>query len=326
MAWTPIHFNARSVCTAALNDLGVGSPGEAIDANEMQDAFRRLNQFVSQLRLQEFTVPFVSRQVFPMTAQRNTYTIGPGGDFDTQRPQSIEGAGLLLSPGTGSFAITGASPTLRTFTVAGDQTGSLPSGSDFTVSGSTGNNGVYSIVSAVYGSSTTITVSEAVASAVADGTINVLADLNATTEIPITLITDQEYQAIQVKGMGNTQWTVAYYNPTYQGGLGLLWVWPKPTTAINAMVLYLDQYVDGFANLTTEYSFPPGYFDLFEYGVAMRSIAPYGLSNSPIRQDIQLQFSAASALVKRQNVKRNDMMGDYYAGTGRPYNILTDGN
>lgn len=326
MSATPEHFSAQSVITDAFTDINVLSPGETLSADYVQDGLRRLKRFVSQLRTQGFTAPFISREVFPITANQSLYTIGPGGDFDTQRPQAIQGAGLLLTPTTGSFAITGVSPASRTFTVAGDQTGSFPSGSDFTVSGSTGNNGSYTIVSASYTSATTITVADTIPDSTADGTIRVFGDANATVEIPIGILTDDAYQAIQVKGMGNTQWTQLYYNPTYAGGLGSVWLWPKPSTAANACVLYLQPFVAEFAALTTEYWFPPGYADLFEYGLANRLLGPYAVSDADIKSEIKQQFATALTLVKRSNIPRNDMPIDaalFDGSGGTLFNILT---
>lgn len=326
MATTPVLFDANAVLTAAYTDIGAYGVGDPIDAADAQDGLRRLNRFVSQLKTQEFTVPFISREVFPITASQNTYTIGPGGDFDTQRPQSIEGAGLLLSPSTGSFAITFVDPDTRTFTVAGDQTGSFPSGSDFIVTGSTSNDGSYTIVSATYSTSTAIVVANAIVDDTINGTIAVFGEENSVVEIPIGILTDNAYQAIQVKGMLNTQWTQIYYNQTYAGNLGTIWVWPKPNTNVNAMVLYLDQYVTEFADLTTDYSFPPGYFEVFEYGLANRLLAPKSVKDPIILQEVKAGLSTALALVKRTNIKRNDMPIDSGAilnGPGSLYNILT---
>lgn len=320
---TPVSFNASQVITDAYTDLGVLGQGETLSAYLAQDGLRRLNRLIAQLKLQEFTFPFIARQVFPITTSQNTYTVGPGGDLETQRPQAIEGAGLLLSPSTGSFAITAVSGS--SFTVAGDQTGSFPSGSDFDVTGSTANDGSYTIVTAVYGSATVITVAEPVPDATVDGTIEVFGELNSTTERPIALLTDNAFQAIQVKGMTNVQWTQAYYNATYTNDRGTLWLWPKPTTAVNAIVLYLNQQIEGFADLTTAYSFPPGYADLFEYGLALRLAPPSAVGNPTVLGQLQQLYQAAVALVKRGNVKFNDMPTDGAITTqrGSLYNILT---
>lgn len=66
-------------------------------------------------------------------------------------------------------------PYAGSFTIAGDQTANFNPGYRFTVTRSTGNNGVYTVVSSVYGASTVITVKEAVPSAVADGFVEAYA-------------------------------------------------------------------------------------------------------------------------------------------------------
>src|ERR1051326_4591129 len=158
MADTPILFSARTVIQLAYEDVGVFQAGEAVPPAQAQTALQRLNAFINQCQTQEFTFPFIARQVLPIASLQSTYTIGPGGDFDVDRPVSINGAGLLLQLSIGTFAITGVDRTAGTFTVAGDQTGSFLSGSDAIVTGSTGNDGSYTIVSAVFGTATTIPV------------------------------------------------------------------------------------------------------------------------------------------------------------------------
>jgi hypothetical protein len=72
----------------------------------------------------------------------------------------------------GNFAITASDPSNPyTFTVAGDKTTIFVAGTVFTVTGSTGNDGTYTVVSSAFGAATVITVTEVVASAVGDGTI-----------------------------------------------------------------------------------------------------------------------------------------------------------
>jgi hypothetical protein len=70
------------------------------------------------------------------------------------------------------YAVTACSQENRTFTVAEDLSAILTRGDRFRVTGSTGNDGVYTVISAVYGATTVITVVESLASAVADGHVN----------------------------------------------------------------------------------------------------------------------------------------------------------
>ena len=268
-------------------------------------------------------MPCIQRCLFPIVSGQTTYRIGPGGEFNIpQRPVTINAAGLLLAPGMPTFAVTGV--TGSSFTVAGNQVGSLPSGSSLIVSGATGNNGPYTIVAAVYGSSTTITVAQTVPSAVADGTLTVFVETSGTVEIPIAVNTDASYQANQVKTLLNTQWTQLWFNPTYANGLATIWLWPAPNTAANGCVLYLDQHISGFASLAAQYWFPPGYADLFEYTLAKRLWAVYPHPDQGTLTLILQECQRAEALVRRTNFRLVDMPSE--AGLinqpGSLYNIL----
>lgn len=96
MATTPISFNANAVIAAAFADLGVYPPDEAIPASDAQRALLRLNTLISSLGLSPLTFPYIVREVFDVVAGQGTYTMGPGGDFDTIRPTALTGSGLLM--------------------------------------------------------------------------------------------------------------------------------------------------------------------------------------------------------------------------------------
>jgi hypothetical protein len=70
-----------------------------------------------------------------------------------------------------SYAITAVNTGTKTLTIAGDHAAELPAGSLLAVDGSTGNDGMFTVVSATYTSSTAIVVSETVPDATVDGTL-----------------------------------------------------------------------------------------------------------------------------------------------------------
>ena len=90
-----------------------------------------------------------------------------------------EGTAVVALAGTGEtiaqFPITSATILTSTFTIARDWARFYKAGDTLTVSGCTmpgGNDGVYTVVSAVYATGTTsIVVAEAISSAVVEGTI-----------------------------------------------------------------------------------------------------------------------------------------------------------
>ncbi|MBF0306316.1 MAG: hypothetical protein HQL41_11775 [Alphaproteobacteria bacterium] len=76
-----------------------------------------------------------------------------------------------------SFYIVGVSTASRTFTVDGDHRADFPTGSQAFVNNSTGNNGVYTVTATAYDASataTTLTVSETIASATANGRVTAM--------------------------------------------------------------------------------------------------------------------------------------------------------
>ncbi len=89
-------FNANAVILDAFLDLGIFQPGETIPTADANFALRALNQTVSGMQNQPRTFPFNRREVFDVVSEQATYTIGPGGDFDTDRPPALTGAGLLM--------------------------------------------------------------------------------------------------------------------------------------------------------------------------------------------------------------------------------------
>lgn len=237
--------SAEDYINRAFDDLGVKAAGETLSSADMLDAWRRLNNMISSWGVQPLTTTVNKREVFSLVASQATYTIGPGGNFDTVRPIWLTGAGLLL---------TSVTPNV---------------------------------------------------------------------EFPIGILTDDGYESIRIKDLGSQYVQQVYYNPTFTDGLGRLTMWPVPTTSANKFVLYSREALVSFANLTAEYSFPPGYDEAIEYNLAKRLAAPYGKTLPP---DIAALAAQSLALIKRANQPFSDLSLDpaLTSSVRRPYNILSD--
>lgn len=244
MAASPV--TALTIITAALQDIGALAQGEVPDGTAGQDGLRRLNNMVDGWTNQTLTVPFVTRQVFALTANKggpsNPYTMGTGGDFNVTRPIALTGAGLLM-PG---------SPV--------------------------------------------------------------------DIEIPRAVITDDAYEANQVKDLSNSLFTTVYFNQTYP--LATVILWPVPDTNVNSLVLYWNQQVAQFATLSTQYSFPQGYPEALEYNLAVKLATPYGRTLDPT---IDREAIRTLAWIKRTNTKLSDLPTDPALTYDRRggYNIVT---
>lgn len=129
---------------------------------------------------------------------------------------------------------------------------------------------------------------------------------NPDVEIPLEIFTIKDYWLNSVKDLTSTIPTALYYNTTFpssgaSAGLGQIIFWPVPTQ-VNDVALYTPTQLSEFANLSTDYAFPPGYEDALEYNLAVRLIqAGFGLRSN--LADIQPMAKDTLAIVKRANIQ-----------------------
>ena len=143
-----MSVTARSLILGAFELIQVFQPGEVPDAVQMQGALTRLNRMMGTWALQPLTIPVIAREVFALTANVGTYTIGPGGDFDTSRPAKLTGAGLLLNNDLTPVAITSITRSGSIATVTTTAPHGAATGQAATISGASlpAYNGTVDIV------------------------------------------------------------------------------------------------------------------------------------------------------------------------------------
>jgi len=300
---------ARSICNGAFGLAGIIAQGETASGPDAADALRRLNNMVSGWRTQFGTIPAIERTVWPLVANKQTYTIGLGGDFNVARPVDVVGAGLWLNALASAVSVTSitrsgyaatATVTAHGYAV-GDETNILGANE-------LAYNGLQTVASVPTANTFTYTV-QGTPTSPATGTITAAKVTGTPVEIPRPLITDQAYQGNQLKNLSNSQFTTVYYNQTYP--LGTIALWPRPNTAENQLVLYLQSAFTGFVDLNTDYSFPdlPGYTDALEYNLAVRLCAPFGRSLGTIPEVVEMARESLG-LIKRANNKPVDLPTD----------------
>lgn len=86
---------ARNIIEGALRLIGAISSGENASASEISDGLTTLNDMLDSWSNENNLLFVKTREVFNLVAGQQTYTIGPGGNFDTTRPIKIIGAGLI---------------------------------------------------------------------------------------------------------------------------------------------------------------------------------------------------------------------------------------
>lgn len=97
-------ITGTTLCQDAFALLNVFLPGEAMPASDGAYALRALNDLLDEWSQRTLFIPVIARERFDLVANQggpdDPYTIGPGGDFDTERPSnqnSITSANLILT-------------------------------------------------------------------------------------------------------------------------------------------------------------------------------------------------------------------------------------
>jgi hypothetical protein len=94
---------ALALIRHSLRKIGVIDPAETLSAEEAQDGLESLNAMLSTWRLEGLMAYDVERAVFAITADTQTYSLGPSGTWNTTpifgsnatRPVKIDHMGLI---------------------------------------------------------------------------------------------------------------------------------------------------------------------------------------------------------------------------------------
>lgn len=91
----PLSVTGRDLVTRAFQVLGSLAPGDDLDASLGATGLRELRAFIDSEGIDRLSITEVRRNVFPLTANQQNYTIGTGGDFNVDRPIWIDRAGMI---------------------------------------------------------------------------------------------------------------------------------------------------------------------------------------------------------------------------------------
>ncbi len=88
---------AGDLVRKALQKLLVVGKQDTIASDEMEDGLDSLNLMLDSWRLERLSLVALTTYSTALTSGQNTFTIGPGGDFNTTRPTKIENAFVRYS-------------------------------------------------------------------------------------------------------------------------------------------------------------------------------------------------------------------------------------
>ena len=90
----------REVCQDALLELGVTDLIDVMDAAKGQYMLRLLNRMIQVWNTEELMVYTLNRTEYPLTAGKQVYTYGTGGDINAARPVRIQAMSVLINNAT----------------------------------------------------------------------------------------------------------------------------------------------------------------------------------------------------------------------------------
>lgn len=99
-------------------------------------------------------------------------------------------------------------------------------------------------------------------------------------ETPVHILTEREYADIGVKAITTAIVTAIFYDYGWTAGLARIVVYPYPNVSGLSLVLYFPVAVTGFADLSTDYTFAPGYAEALEWNLAIRLSIRYPQQSS----------------------------------------------
>jgi hypothetical protein len=85
------------IVMGALRLLQVASPDVTIGDSEANDALSALNMMIDSFSNESLILHHITQENFTLTPNLTVHRIGVGGEFDTQRPLSIEAATISIS-------------------------------------------------------------------------------------------------------------------------------------------------------------------------------------------------------------------------------------
>lgn len=143
---------------------------------------------------------------------------------------------------------------------------------------------------------------------------NTTATPSQQQDIPITILTDQQWADIPVKGMQGTFPYAVWFNMTYP--LITAYVTPIPTGSNYSLVIW-DGNDNGTLALNTVLDLPPGYKRAMKYGLFVELAAGYQIQ---VPQSIASLAVTSKLSIDRQNLTINTLE----TSRATRYNILTN--
>ena len=236
-------MTGNDLIASSLRLIGVLASGETPSGAEASDALVILNQLLDSWQTERLNIFTITISEFPLVAGTQTYTLGPGGTFNTTRPAKIERMSIVS-------LLNQAQPL----------------------------------------------------------------------ELPLEMLTDASWQAVPVKIISSTLPVYVYDDGAYP--LRNLNFWPIPSIIDNVRI-YGWTALNSFPDLSTDVTFPPGYFKALRYSLAVDLAPEFGRAVPPeVAQQALFSINKLKAL--NAPIIESTMPSELIGPRGQIYNWISD--
>lgn len=122
-------------------------------------------------------------------------------------------------------------------------------------------------------------------------------------EMPLRMLTDDEYAAISLKDLTSTYPQYVYWNPSGYA-TGTITLWPIPTSSTLLGAIYCPTAITSFTAGTDSVLLPPGYEAMLVSNMAVK-LAPY--FEKAASEDLKTEARDSKATIKRGNNRLMDL-------------------
>lgn len=280
----------------SMRSIGALATGEQPTADEANDCFELLNEFLEYCSNQKQLVFCVQEVIHELAGGQYNYTIGSA-------------ASNVSCTFTGSIA--GTVLTVTTIT-----SGAISVGQVLTGTGITAGTAITSYGTGLGGNSTAAqgTYNLQLSNTFASGTIvsyaprplrinsafvRVVTSIGGTLDYPIAVITSEEYELIGMKSLSGPWPRALYYQPSMP--VGMLNYWPNPSSG--EMHLFCDTILNQFSTINDAVTFPPGYKIFLRFNFAEFLLTEYPRTDPIIAQQVREMAAVTRASLKRTNMQ-----------------------
>jgi hypothetical protein len=131
-------------------------------------------------------------------------------------------------------------------------------------------------------------------------------DTSLPTYLPLSILNAQDWASIAVPAITSSTPQKLYYKPDWP--LGLCRLWPVPQIS-NQIALWLWEVIEQMVNLTDTISFPPGYYRMLKYNLAVEfaSLAWHDATQHPLNPMVIDQARESMVWLKSMNAMTLDL-------------------